>query len=318
MLILFLFFMSWIQTTFGIFLKAIFFLCQNLFAWSFSGFWVLKNFKVLVYQCLFQIFCLRMCFKARVCWFLSQSSCLPMSISKSYILVCLKAFIYLCLFQSSYLLMCFKILVSMCMSQSSCLPIVCLKALIYFCLCQSFCLLVYVSKLLSTTICLHQFWMIYEFWNSSQAWLTLPYNICKSVSKVMNFQAPQSSFFMCHNLFVGIIIIKVHKRNVSPENHSHDTTLNDHYVYQFIYFGEFIFSFNIHILCDWNGFDCLWFGWFKHLLKCLGTCFRNVVPLRNFIEKESIGIIIFVQIDSYFNQKLNKVCSTWWHKSLVI
>jgi hypothetical protein len=27
------------------------------------------------------------------------------------------------------------------------------------------------------------------------------------------------------------------------------------------------------------------------------------VPLHNFIEKESIGITIFVQIDSYFNHK---------------
>jgi hypothetical protein len=112
------------------FFKGHFFLCQNLFAWSFSGFRVLKFFKALVYQCLSQSFCLRMCFKTHVCWCLSQSSCLPMSISKSYILVCLKAFIYLCLFQSSCLLVCFKILVSMCMSQSSCLPIVCLKALI--------------------------------------------------------------------------------------------------------------------------------------------------------------------------------------------
>jgi hypothetical protein len=52
---------------------------------------------------------------------------------------------------------------------------------------------------------------------------------------------------MCHNLFAGTIIIGVHKRNVSPQNHSHDTILNDHYVYQFIYFGDFFFSFNTHI-----------------------------------------------------------------------
>jgi hypothetical protein len=241
----------------------------------------LKFLKALVCQCLSHCSCLRVCFKAHVCWYLSQSSCLPMSVSKSYILMCLKA------------------------------PI-------YFCLHQSFYLLLYVSKFLSTIVYLHEFWMIYEFWNSSQAWFTLPYNICKSVSKDMNFQAPRSSSFMCHNMFAGTMIIRVHKRNVSLQNHWHDTTLNDHYVYQFIYFGELIFSFNIHILCDWNGFDCLWFGWFKHVLKCLGTCFRNVIPLRNFIEKESIGITIFVQIDSYFNHKLNKVCSTWWHKILVI
>jgi hypothetical protein len=39
---------------------------------------------------------------------------------------------------------------------------------------------------------------------------------------------------------------EVHKRNVSSQNHPQNTTLNDHYVYRFIYFGEFIFSFNTH------------------------------------------------------------------------
>jgi hypothetical protein len=105
---------------------------------------------------------------------------------------------------------------------------------------------------------------------------------------------------------------------MSHQNHSKDTTLNDHYVYQFIYFGEFIFSLDTHILYDWNGCDCFLFGWLKHVLKCLGICFNNVVPLCSFIEKESIGIAIFVQINSYFNHKCNKVCSTWWHKNLVI
>jgi hypothetical protein len=53
-------------------------------------------------------------------------------------------------------------------------------------------------------------------------------------------------------------------------------------------------------------------------LNVFGTHFRNFVPLLSFIEKESIGIAIFVQIDSYFNHKSNKVCSTRWHKNLVI
>jgi hypothetical protein len=48
----------------------------------------------------------------------------------------------------------------------------------------------------------------------------------------------------------GTITVGVYERNVSPQNHSQDTTLNDHYVYQFIYFGEFIFSFHTNILCD--------------------------------------------------------------------
>ncbi len=37
---------------------------------------------------------------------------------------------------------------------------------------------------------------------------------------------------------------------VSPQNHSHDTTLNDCCVYQFICFGEFIFSLDTHIFYD--------------------------------------------------------------------
>jgi hypothetical protein len=34
-----------------------------------------------------------------------------------------------------------------------------------------------------------------------------------------------------------------------------------------------------------------------NVLKCLGTCLRNVVPLHFFIEKELTRITIFVQID---------------------
>ncbi len=93
---------------------------------------------------------------------------------------------------------------------------------------------------------------------------------------------------------IGTIIVGIHKRNISPQNHSHDTTLNDHYVYQFICFGEFIFSLDIHIFYDWNGRDFLWFGWFKHVLKCPETHLRNVVPLHNFIEHELTIITIFV------------------------
>jgi len=109
---------------------------------------------------------------------LSQSSRLLVFVSKSCLPVCLKAHVCLCLFQSSCLLVCFKVHVYMCLSQNSCLPIVCFKALVYLCLHQSSCLPMYVSKLLSTTIYLHEILKVYEFWSSSQAWLTLPYNIC--------------------------------------------------------------------------------------------------------------------------------------------
>ncbi len=208
-------------------------------------------FKVLVYECVSKFLSPCVCLKALftcVCFKVLVYECVSKFLSPC---VCLKALVYqLCVSKLLSTFVYIKVLVYKCMFQSSCLPIVCLKTPIYFCLHQSSCLLVSVSKLISTIVYLHEFWTIYEFWNSSQAWFTLPYNICKSVWKVMNFQVPQSSSSMCHNLFVGTIIVGEHKRNVSPQNHSHDTTLNDHYVYWFIYFGEFIFSFNTHILCD--------------------------------------------------------------------
>ncbi len=42
----------------------------------------------------------------------------------------------------------------------------------------------------------------------------------------------------------------VHKRNVSPQNHYHDTTLNDHYVYEIIYLVDFLLPLDNHILLD--------------------------------------------------------------------
>jgi hypothetical protein len=33
----------------------------------------------------------------------------------------------------------------------------------------------------------------------------------------------------------GAITVGVHKKNVSPKNHFHDITLNDHYIYEIIY-----------------------------------------------------------------------------------
>ncbi len=114
--------------------------------------------------------------------------------------VYLKDFVYE--FVSKFMSACvyFKAL-STNVSQSSCLPMFVSIFFVYFCLRQSSCLPMYVSKLLSTTTCLDEFWKVYEFWSLSQAWFTLPYSICKNVSKVMNFQALQSSSFVCHSLF---------------------------------------------------------------------------------------------------------------------
>jgi hypothetical protein len=45
---------------------------------------------------------------------------------------------------------------------------------------------------------------------------------------------------------MGTFMVGVHKRNVLPQNHYHDTTLNDHYVYEI----EFFFPLDNHIFLD--------------------------------------------------------------------
>jgi hypothetical protein len=57
---------------------------------------------------------------------------------------------------------------------------------------------------------------------------------------------------------------------------------------------------NNHILLDENGGDFLWFGWLKHVLKCHEKGLKNSVSLHNFIEKDSIGLAMFVQIAPNF------------------
>ncbi len=42
-------------------------------------------------------------------------------------------------------------------------------------------------------------------------------------------------------LILGTFMVGVHKMNVSPQNHSQDTTLYDHYVYKIIYLVKFPF-----------------------------------------------------------------------------
>jgi len=48
-------------------------------------------------------------------------------------------------------------------------------------------------------------------------------------------------------LTLGPIIVGVHKRNVSPQNHIQDIILNDHYIYRIIYLFIYL-SLNTHIL----------------------------------------------------------------------
>jgi hypothetical protein len=50
-------------------------------------------------------------------------------------------------------------------------------------------------------------------------------------------------------IFLQLSPFKVgaHKRNVLPQNHFQDITLNDHYIYKIIYLVYFLSSFNTHI-----------------------------------------------------------------------
>jgi hypothetical protein len=52
------------------------------------------------------------------------------------------------------------------------------------------------------------------------------------------------------HLELGAITIGVHKKNVSPQNHSQDIILNHHYIYEIIYLVNFIFSLGTHIFLD--------------------------------------------------------------------
>ncbi len=153
-------------------LEAIFFLCQSLFAWSFSGFEFWSSSKLIFY--LPQSLCKNLgrflsyevhhrshCFVCHSFCLLNhfetpQSFYLPVSISK---------FLSRNVFQSSCLLVSVPKFMSPMFVSKSC-PLVCLKAFVYHCVskflsaCVCFKVLVYqlcVSKLLSTSICVKVF-----------------------------------------------------------------------------------------------------------------------------------------------------------------
>jgi hypothetical protein len=52
----------------------------------------------------------------------------------------------------------------------------------------------------------------------------------------------------CQIPLLGSFMVGLHKRNVSPQNHSPDSTLNEYYIYQIIYLVDFSFSLDTHIL----------------------------------------------------------------------
>jgi hypothetical protein len=68
-------------------------------------------------------------------------------------------------------------------------------------------------------------------------------------------------------------MVGVHKRNVSPQNHSHDITLNDHFVYLFIIlvnlFFHLIFIFFV-IFCDLDDLN-MSLNVFEHVLRMFPT-----------------------------------------------
>jgi hypothetical protein len=84
-----------------------------------------------------------------------------------------------------------------------------------------------------------------------------------------------------------------------------NNTLNHHYIYEIIFLVDF-FSLHSHIFLI--EMMVIWgFGWLKQVFKCHEGWFKNHVPLCNFIEEDSIGVAIFVQIVSYFTNKINYV-----------
>ncbi len=97
---------------------------------------------------------------------------------------------------------------------------------------------------------------------------------------------------------LGRFTIGVHKRNVSPQNHSQNTTLN--YIYEKIYLVDF-YMLDIHIFwLKWWWF--LWFGW----LTCPWMSWMMVhqqCPLSQFYWKRPTWLTIFVQIVPYFDHK---------------
>jgi hypothetical protein len=48
---------------------------------------------------------------------------------------------------------------------------------------------------------------------------------------------------------VGQFMVGVHQKNVSPQNHFQDITLNDHYIYEIIYLVD-VFLIHTHVLLD--------------------------------------------------------------------
>jgi hypothetical protein len=80
------------------------------------------------------------------------------------------------------------------------------------------------------------------------------------------------------------------------QNHSQNTNLNDQYIYKINFWYFFYISYShfliklVVIFCDF-------------MIKMYLNVVKNDVSLHHFIEKESIGLIIFVDITPYFNHK---------------
>jgi len=87
-------------------------------------------------------------------------------------------------------------------------------------------------------------------------------------------------------LTLGPIIVGVHKRNVSPQNHIQDIILKDHYIYRIIYL--FFIKYSHSFLLKWLWLIMIWM-----ILKCLEMISWTHVPLHRTMQKESKGTYIF-------------------------
>ncbi len=47
---------------------------------------------------------------------------------------------------------------------------------------------------------------------------------------------------------VGPFMVRVHSKNVSPQNHSQDTTLNDQYIYEINFLEDFFYYILMYFL----------------------------------------------------------------------
>jgi hypothetical protein len=186
--------MSWIQTTFGIFLKAIFFFVPKSIC--------VKFFRVLSFE-VFQSSCLPVSISKFLSTNVFQSSCLLVSVPKllsTY--VCIKVLYISSVSQSFYLPMFVSKFLSTSVFQNSCLHVYVSKLLSTNC----------VSKLLSTFFCVK----VFVYLCMSQSFY-LPLFVYMNFGRFMNFEIHHKHGLLYHTIFAKVYqrlwifkLLKVH------------------------------------------------------------------------------------------------------------